>query len=111
MMVALSILFVIGVVACVFIGKTIIAAAVAHVEETYPDEYAKLSRHGLLPFKGLSGDTDRARRGLAGPLLTGFLPKAMRDDPVLQHAKFHWRLSFAGIFVCFFLAMITLSRA
>ncbi|MEM7178931.1 MAG: hypothetical protein AAGD47_08460 [Pseudomonadota bacterium] len=111
MMVALALLFVIGAVACVFIGKTIIAAAVAHIEEAYPDEFARLSRHGLLPFKGLSGDTDRARRGLAGPLLTGFLPEAMREDAVLIHAKRHWRLAFCGILICFLLAMVTLSAA
>lgn len=111
MMAVISMLFVAGAVACVFTGKTIIAAAVAHIEEHYPDEFAKLSRHGLLPFKGFSGDTDRARRGLAGPLLTGFLPKAMKDDPVLLHAKFYWRAAFAGIFVCFLLAMIALSGA
>lgn len=111
MMIALALLFVIGAVACVFAGKTIIAAAVAHIEEVYPDEFARLSRHGLLPIKGLSGDTDRARRGLAGPLLTGFLPKAIRDDEVLIHAKRHWRLAFAGILVCFLMALVTLSAA
>ena len=111
MIFALAMVSVVAAVACVFAGKTVIAAAVAHVQETHPDEFARLSRHGLLPFKGLSGDTDRARRGIAGPLLTGWLPPALKDDPVIRAAQGYWRLAFLGMIGFFGLALVLLSRA
>ncbi|MEM7239345.1 MAG: hypothetical protein AAF501_16185 [Pseudomonadota bacterium] len=110
-MIILAILFGIAGIACVFAGKTVIAAAISHVQETYPDEFARLSKHGLLPIKGLSGDADRARRGLAGPLLTGFLAAPLREDPVIRQAKTYWRIAFFGIIAFFVLALIALSNA
>lgn len=104
----LALLFVIGALVCVFMGKAAIAAAAAHVEATYPAEFTRLSKHGLLPIKGLSGDADRVRRGLAGPLLTGLLHKDLKSDPMIQGCQKQWRLSFLGIVVCFGLALMSL---
>ena len=109
-MMILSGLCVLAALASVFAGKAVIAAAVAHVEETHPAEYERLSRHGAL-FRGMQGSVDRARRGIAGPLLTGFLPRPLRGDPVLQKAKGMWRLAFAGMIGFFTLAIAFLFRA
>lgn len=97
---------VVGLV-CVFVGKTAIGAATAHIEETYPAVFKKLSRHGVL-FKGLEGSPDRARRGIAGPLLTGWLPAELKGDPVIKRAQSHWRGAFVGMIACFVFAVLTL---
>ena len=100
-----------GILVCLFLGKTAIAAAAVHVEEHYPAEFKRLSNFGLLPIKGLSGDADRVRRGLAGPLLTGFLHKDLRRDEVIAGCKRQWRLSFAGMIALMVLAIATLNPA
>ncbi|MEM0923009.1 MAG: hypothetical protein AAGF44_10550 [Pseudomonadota bacterium] len=97
-----------GALVCLFLGKAAIAAAASHVETAHPGEFKRLSRFGLLPIKGLSGDADRVRRGLAGPLLTGFLHKDLRGDPVIKAAQTQWRMAFSGMILSMILAMFTL---
>ncbi|MEM9100047.1 MAG: hypothetical protein AAGC79_16145 [Pseudomonadota bacterium] len=110
MMMVLCALSVVAAIAAVFAGKTVIAAVIAHIQETHPKEYERLSRHGVI-FKAMQGDADRARRGIAGPLLTGFLPEPLRSDPVIQKAKSWWRLSFVAMIGFFILSLVFLSRA
>ncbi|MEM8793615.1 MAG: hypothetical protein AAGE80_18495 [Pseudomonadota bacterium] len=109
-MTVLTALCVVAAIACVFAGKTVIAATIAHIQEAHPSEYERLSRHGVI-FKRMQGDMDRARRGIAGPLLTGFLPAPLKSDPVIQKAKTWWRLAFTGMVGFFTLSLVFLSRA
>ncbi|MEL6476909.1 MAG: hypothetical protein AAFR17_06220 [Pseudomonadota bacterium] len=107
-MTVLTVICLVALLVCLFLGKAAIAAAAAHVETAHPAEFKRLSNYGLLPIKGLSGDADRVRRGLAGPLLTGLLHKDLRGDPVIRGCQMQWRLCFAGMLLCMVLAILSL---
>lgn len=91
-----------------FVGKAAVATAAARVEEAYPDEFARISKPRPWAIKGLSRDIDRARRALAGPLLTGFLKEELKADLAIRGCQKQWRLSFLGVVLCFALAILAL---
>ncbi|MEM7506067.1 MAG: hypothetical protein AAF415_04920 [Pseudomonadota bacterium] len=105
----IAFLWLAGGLIAMFIGKSAIASAAEHVAQTYPERFAKYARHGFLQVKAISNDMDRARRGLAGPLLIGRLPQELRDDPLIRRCQKGWRQAFLGMIACFAMAFFTLT--
>ena len=92
-------------------GQGVLAHAVQVVRERHPAEFKTLSGYGLTPLKGFSNDDQRARRGLAGPMLTGRLPGKLREDTQILALQRQWRMCFGGILGCMVLFILIIATA
>jgi hypothetical protein len=79
-------------------AKALVIAAREHVRRFHPDWFAQLSSGGS--GIRLGGPDERARRKLAGPLITGRMPPGPAQDAALVDLARKLRLALAALSLC-----------